>query len=206
MKALLINGSPRKGGVTKRALHEVRDVLAEEGFDCEIYDIEPGIEGCMACGFCKREGFCAINDSVNRLAKSFEEADALIVGSPVYYASPNGALISLLDRLFHSALFDKRMKVGAAVVAARRGGLTASFDVINKYFSISGMPIATSSYWNQIHGRSAAEAEADKEGLATMRELGRNVAFLVKSIRLGKDNLGLPKREEKIFTNFVRQE
>lgn len=204
MKALLINGSPHKMGTTKRALEEIKKVLTEEGFECEVYDIVAGIGGCLACGFCKREGRCVIDDGVNRLAKLFEEADALIVGSPVYYASPNGTLISLLDRLFHSTSFDKRMKVGAAIVAARRGGLTASFDVLNKYFSISGMPIATSRYWNQIHGNSAAEAEADLEGLATMRELGRNVAFMAKSIALGKEKIGLPEREARVATNFIR--
>lgn len=204
MKALLINGSPHKNGTTKRALEEIKKVLKEEGFECEIYDIEAGISGCLACGFCKREGRCVMNDGVNRIAELFAEADALIVGSPVYYASPNGSLISLLDRLLHSASFDKRMKVGAAIVAARRGGLTASFDVLNKYFSISGMPIATSRYWNQIHGNSAAEAEEDKEGLLTMRELARNVAFLAKSIKLGAEKYGLPEREERVATNFIR--
>ena len=204
MKALIINGSPHKAGTTKRALEEIKKVLAEEGFECTVYDIESEARGCMACGYCKRNGKCVIDDGVNRLSKLFEDADALIVGSPVYYASPNGSLISLLDRLFHSTSFDKRMKVGAAVVAARRGGLTASFDVLNKYFSISGMPIATSRYWNQIHGNSATEAEEDLEGLATMRELGRNIAFLAKSISLGKEKFDLPNREERIATNFIR--
>jgi multimeric flavodoxin WrbA len=204
MKALIINGSPHKNGTTKRALEEIKKVLVKEDFECTVYDIEPGITGCIACGYCKKEGICITDDGVNRLAELFREADALIVGSPVYYASPNGSLISLLDRLFFSTSFDKRMKVGAAVVAARRGGLTASFDVLNKYFSISGMPIATSRYWNQIHGNSATEAEEDKEGLATMRELAKNIAFLAKSIKLGKESFGLPEREEKVATNFVR--
>ena len=204
MKALIINGSPHKAGTTKRALEEIKKVLTEEGFECVMYDIETEVRGCMACGYCKRNSKCVIDDGVNSLAKLFEDADALVVGSPVYYASPNGSLISLLDRLFHSTSFDKRMKVGAAIVAARRGGLTASFDVLNKYFSISGIPIATSRYWNQIHGNNATEAEEDLEGLATMRELGRNIAFLTKSISLGKENFGLPKREEKIATNFIR--
>ena len=204
MKALLINGSPHKSGTTKRALDEIKKVLTEEGFECEVYDIEAGMGGCLACGYCRREGKCVMDDGVNRLAKLFEEVDALVIGSPVYYASPNGTLISLLDRLFHSTSFDKRMKVGAAIVAARRGGLTASFDVLNKYFSISGMPIATSRYWNQIHGNSAAEAEEDLEGLATMRELGRNVAFMAKSIALGKEKFGLPEREDRVATNFIR--
>ena len=204
MKALIINGSPHKAGTTKRALEEIKKILSEEGFECVVHDIEVETRGCMACGYCKRNSKCVIDDEVNHLAKLFKDADALIVGSPVYYASPNGSLISLLDRLFHSTSFDKRMKVGAAIVAARRGGLTASFDILNKYFSISGMPIATSRYWNQIHGNSATEAEADLEGLATMRELGKNIAFLVKSISLGKEKFDLPEQEEKITTNFVR--
>ena len=204
MKALLINGSPHKSGTTKRALEEIKKVLTEEGFECEIRDIDPQGRGCIACGYCRKEGACFMDDGLAEIAKLFAEADALIVGSPVYYASPNGALISLLDRLFHSTSFDKRMKVGAAIVAARRGGLTASFDVLNKYFSISGMPIATSRYWNQIHGNSAKEAEEDLEGLATMRELGKNVAFLAKSIALGKEKFGLPEREPRVATNFIR--
>ncbi len=204
MKALLINGSPHKNGTTKRALTEIKKILVEEEFECEIYDLEPGITGCLACGYCKREGRCVTEDGINRLAELFAEADALVVGSPVYYASPNGSLISLLDRLFHSTSFDKRGKIGAAVVAARRGGLTASFDVLNKYFSISGMPIATSRYWNQIHGSSATEAEEDLEGLATMRELGRNIAFLARSIKAEKDSCGLPEREKSVSTNFIR--
>ena len=204
MKALLINGSPHKNGTTKRALEEVKKALLEEGVECFIYDIDARVTGCMACGHCKREGVCVIDDGLSRLGEKFREADALIVGSPVYYASPNGSLISLLDRLFHSTSFDKRMKVGAAVVAARRGGLSASFDALNKYFSISGMPIATSRYWNQIHGTSALEAEEDLEGLATMRELGKNIAFMMKSIALGKEKYGLPEREARIATNFIR--
>lgn len=204
MKALIINGSPHKTGTTKRALDEVKKSLSEEGIECITYDIEPEVRGCVACGYCRKSGKCVFDDEVNRLAEIFEEADALIIGSPVYYASPNGSLISLLDRLFHSTSFDKRMKVGAAIVAARRGGLTASFDVLNKYFSISGMPIATSRYWNQIHGNSADEAEKDLEGLATMRELGKSIAFLAKSISLGKEKYGLPEREERVATNFIR--
>lgn len=204
MKALIINGSPHKNGTTKRALEEVKKPLLREEFDCEIYDIESGICGCMACGFCKKVGKCVIDDDVNRVLLLFEAADVLIIGSPVYYASPSGSLIAFLDRLFHSANFDKRMKVGAAIVAARRGGLSSTFDVINKYFTISGMAVASSCYWNQIHGTSAVEAEADLEGLQTLRELGENIAFLAKSIKLGKEQLGLPKCEDAIKTNFVR--
>ena len=204
MKALIINGSPHKNGTTKRALEEVKKPLLREGFDCKIYDIESGISGCMACGFCKKAGKCAIDDDVNRVLPLFAAADVLIIGSPVYYASPNGSLIAFLDRLFHSASFDKRMKVGAAIVAARRGGLSSTFDSINKYFTISGMTVASSCYWNQIHGTSAVEAEEDLEGLLTMRELGENIVFLAKSIKLGKEAFGLPKRENDIKTNFVR--
>ena len=193
MRALFINGSPHKNGTTKRALEEVKKALLEEGIECEIFDIERDITGCCACGACKKRGKCIKEDCVNDLAEKFARSDALIIGSPVYYASPNGSLIALLDRLFHSTSFDKSMKVGAAVVAARRGGLSASYDVINKYFGISSMPIATSRYWNQIHGQSAEDAELDKEGLATLYELGKNVAFLIKSIALGKENFGLPK-------------
>lgn len=204
MKALIINGSIHKNGTTKRALTEVRTQLENEGMECEVYDLAKETQGCMGCYSCKRNGKCVIDDDVNKLARLFEEADALIIGSPVYYASPNGALLSLLDRLFMSASFDKRMKVGAAVVVARRGGLSASYDVINKYFGISGMPIATSSYWNQLHGTNADEAEDDLEGLATMRSLGKNIAFLAKSIALGKDKFGMPSAESKIHTNFIR--
>jgi multimeric flavodoxin WrbA len=204
MNALIINGSSHKNGTTKRALNEVRVVLENQGIECRVYDLNSNTRGCMACGICKRTGKCIIDDDVNRLAELFEESDALIIGSPVYYASPNGILLSLLDRLFHSASFDKRMKVGASVVVARRGGLSASYDVINKYFGISGMPIATSSYWNQVHGTNANDAEGDLEGLATMRNLGKNIAFLVKSIALGKEKIGLPEAELKVSTNFIR--
>ena len=204
MKVLMINGSPHKNGTTKRALLEAKKALEDEGTECEIYDLEPGITGCTACGFCKKNGRCIRDDSVNLLAVKFENSDALIVGSPVYYASPNGSLISLLDRLFHSSKFDKRMKVGASVVVARRGGLSASFDVLNKYFTISEMPVASSYYWNQIHGQSAAEAEEDIEGLCTMRELGKNVAFLIKAINSAAQNDELPKRETRVTTSFIR--
>lgn len=205
MKALIINGSPHKNGTTKRALTEMIGILEGEGVECTVYDLEAGISGCLGCGACKRGKGCVIDDSVNRLGELFEEADALIVGTPVYYASPNGTLLALLDRLFYSTRFDKRMKVGAAVTVARRGGLTASYDVLHKYFGISGMPIATSSYWNQVHGAVAEDAEEDKEGLRTMRNLAKNIVFLMRSIALGKDKYGLPEAEEKVYTNFVRR-
>jgi multimeric flavodoxin WrbA len=205
MKALLINGSPHKNGTTKRALEEVKKPLLREGFDCEIYDIESETAGCKACGFCKKAEKCIINDGVNQVLPLFEAADVLIIGSPVYYASPNGSLLAFLDRLFYSSKCDKRMKVGASVAVARRGGLTATFDVLNKYFSISEMPIATSSYWNQVHGAFAEDAKEDLEGLRTVRTLARNMTFLMRAISLGKEELGLPEREPKVFTNFVRR-
>jgi multimeric flavodoxin WrbA len=204
-KVILLNGSPHKEGTTYRALREVADTLVKEGVDAEIIHVGhltvKGCSGCYACGKLKK---CVHDDIVNEIAEKFKDADGLIIGSPVFYASPNGAFLALLDRLFYSTRFDKSMKVGASVVAARRGGCTASFDVLNKYFSISGMPIATSRYWNQIHGNSAKEAEEDLEGLATVRELGKNVAFLAKSIALGKEKFGLPEREPRVATNLIR--
>ena len=206
MKVLLINGSPHKAGTTSVALGEAAKTLKEEGVDCEIIHIgSEAIRGCTACGFCRTNPRCAINDSVNEVAEKFRDADGIIVGTPVYYASPNGTLLSFLDRLFHSTPFDKTMKVGAAVACARRGGCTASFDVINKYFTISGMPIASSSYWNQVHGANADDAIYDEEGLQTMRNLARNMAFLIKSIEVGKREFGLPEKEKPIKTNFIKR-
>ncbi len=207
MKVLIINGSPHKNGTTYTALSEAASVLTTEGIETEIVNVgATGYRGCTACGGCRKEGGgCVIGDGVNAIAKKFEEADGIIIGTPVYYASPNGNLISFLDRLFHSTRFDKSMKLGAAVVCARRGGCTASFDVINKYFTISGMPIVSSTYWNQVHGAGAEDALEDAEGLETMRNLARNMAFLIKSIRLGKDTYGSPKKERTHYTNFIRR-
>lgn len=204
-RVLIINGSPNEHGSTYTALSEVRDALISEGIESEIVWVgREAVRGCVACRGCRTLGRCVFDDAVNTLAEKFRESDGLIVGSPVYYASPNGTLLSILDRLFFSTHFDKRMKVGAAVVSARRGGLTASFDVLNKYFAISEMPIAASSYWNQIHGQSAEEAKEDKEGLQIMRTLGRNVAFLIKSIKLGMKEYSLPESEPKVRTSFIR--
>lgn len=204
-KVLLLNGSPHATGTTYRALREVADTLEAEGIDVELVQVGHltvrGCSGCYACGKLKR---CVHDDIVNELAEKLREADGLVIGSPVYYASPNGELLALLDRLFYSSRFDKSMKVGASVVAARRGGLSASFDCLNKYFTISEMPIVSSRYWNQVHGNSAEDAEQDIEGLQTMRILGRNMAFLIKCIRLGKEQLPSPEKEKKIYTNFVR--
>ena len=207
MKVLLINGSPHAKGSTYTALNEVAVTLEKEGIETEIVHIgNEAIRGCIACGKCREIGHCVFEDAVNDAASKFAEADGLVIGSPVYYASANGTLISFLDRLFYSTArqFDKTMKVGAAVVSARRGGNTATFDELNKYFTISGMPVASSQYWNQIHGNNADEAAKDEEGLQTMRTLGRNMAFLLKSIALGKETFGLPEQETKIATNFIR--
>lgn len=205
MKVLLINGSPHKNGTTYAALSEVAKTLKEEGVDSEIVQVgHLALHGCTACNACFKLGKCVIDDEVNHVCKKFEECDGLIVGSPVHYASPAGALISFLDRLFYISRFDKRTKIGAAVVCARRGGCTAAFDVLNKYFSISGMPIVSSTYWNQVHGASAEQAALDEEGMQCMRNLGRNAAFLIKSLRLGEKKEGLPEVERRFRTNFIR--
>ncbi len=207
MKVILLNGSPHKNGCTNRALEEAAKTLEENGIDTEIIHIGGGdIRGCTACGGCAKTHKCVFDDAVNEVLPKFEEADGMIIGSPVYYASPNGTMLSFLDRLFYaSSGFDKTMKVGAAVVSARRGGNTATFDALNKYFTISEMPIAASRYWNQVHGSCAEDVEKDEEGLQTMRMLGRNMAFLIKSIALGKEKYGLPEKEpQKLFTNFIR--
>ena len=206
MKVLMINGSPRKDSNTEIALKEIEAVLKENGIESKTVQVgNQAVRGCAACGGCKKLGKCVFDDVVNRLACDFEEADGLIVASPVYYASANGTLISVLDRLFHSTGFDKTMKVGAAVAIARRGGLSSTFDMLNKYFTISGMPIVSSQYWNSVHGCLPGEAEGDFEGLQTMRVLARNAAFLIKSISLGKDKFGLPEKEEqKQVTSFIR--
>ena len=205
MKVLMLNGSPRKGN-TYRALEEMAKVFAANGIETEIVDVakEP-IRGCQACGACGKLGKCVFDDQVNEIAEKLKEADGMVIGSPVYYASANGALISLLDRLFYSSHFDKTMKVGAAVAVARRSGTTATFDELNKYFTISGMPVASSRYWNNGYGRAAGEIEQDAEGLQTLRVLAANMSFLIKSIALGKEKYGLPEKEEKpAFTSFIR--
>lgn len=205
MKVLMINGSPHGKGSTYTALHEMGTVFQENGIETEIVSVgNQDVRGCIACLSCREKGKCAFNDVVNELAPKFEQAEGLVVGSPVYYASANATLIAVLDRLFYSTGFDKTMKVGAAVASARRGGLTATFDELNKYFTISGMPVASGQYWNGIHGNKAEEAAEDKEGLQMMRTLARNMAFLMKSIALGKEKYGLPEKEQKINTNFVR--
>lgn len=205
MKVLMINGSPRREGNTGVALAEMEKVFSGEGIDTEILQVgNRSIRGCIACGVCKDRGRCVFDDIVNEAAPKFEEAEGLVVASPVYYASANATLIAFLDRLFYITGFDKTMKVGASVVAARRGGLSSTFDELNKYFTIAGMPVASSQYWNSIHGRLEGEAVQDAEGLQTMRTLARNMAFLMKSIALGKEKYGLPEKEEPVSTHFVR--
>ena len=205
MKVLMINGSPHARGNTAIALDQMREVFEAEGIEVEV--VQAGnlaVRGCVACGSCGKTGKCVFDDVVNELAPKLEEADGLVVGSPVYYGSANATLVAVLDRLFYSTSFDKTMKVGAAVAVARRGGLTATFDELNKYFTISGMPVASGQYWNGVHGAAPGQAEQDPEGLQQMRTLARNMAFLMKSIALGREAYGLPERERGIFTNFVR--
>ena len=205
MKVLLLNGSPRVNGNTAVALREMEAVFAQEGIETETVQVgQRDIRGCIACGKCGQLGKCVFDDIVNELAPKFQAADGLVVASPVYYASANPTLVALLDRLFYSTGFDKTMKVGASVVCARRGGCSATFDELNKFFTISGMPIASSQYWNSIHGRAKGEADQDGEGKQTMRTLARNMSFLMKSIALGKQTYGLPEKEEHISTHFIR--
>ena len=205
MKILMLNGSPRANGNTAAALREMEMVFAAQGIATETIHIgQRDIRGCIACGRCAELGRCVFDDLVNETAPKFAACDGLVVGSPVYYASANATLVAFLTRLFYSTPFDKTMKVGAAVVAARRGGLSATFDELNKFFTISGMPVASSQYWNSIHGRTPGEAEQDSEGRQTMRTLARNMTFLMRSIALGKAEFGLPEREAQIATHFIR--
>lgn len=205
LKVLMLNGSPRAGGNTAIALREMEQVFAENGIMAETVQVgNKDIRGCIACGTCFEKGKCVFDDVVNELAPKFEAADGLVIASPVYYASANATLIACLDRLFYSTGFDKSMKVGASVVCARRGGCSATFDELNKYFTISNMPIASSQYWSSIHGRGKGEAEMDEEGRQTMRVLARNMSFLMKSIALGKEKFGMPVQEPHVFTNFIR--
>lgn len=205
MKVLLINGSPRVGGNTSIALGEMEKIFQQDGIQVETVQVgNKAIRGCVACLSCMEKGKCVFDDLVNETAPKFAEADGLVIASPVYYASANGTLISFIDRLFYSTPFDKTMKVGAAVAVARRGGVSATYDELNKYFAISGMPIATGQYWNAVYGREKGEAAQDEEGMQTMRTLARNMVFLMKSIALGKEQYGVPQREPFQRTNFIR--
>lgn len=205
MKVLMINGSPRPNGNTAVALREMETVFKAEGIETEIIQVgNKAIRGCIACGKCAEKGRCVFNDAVNEVAPKFEACDGLVVGSPVYFASANATLVAFLTRLFFSTPFDKTMKVGAAVAVARRGGLSTTFDELNKFFTISGMPVTSSQYWNSVHGREPGQAAEDAEGLQTMRTLARNMTFLMRSIQLGKEKYGLPEREPPQRTNFIR--
>lgn len=202
-KVLLINGSPKPQGCVYTALNEMVNVFKSEGIEAEIVHIgNKDIRGCVGCGRCRQDGKCVFDDIVNEVAPKFESADGLVVGSPVYYASPNGTLISFLDRLFYSTPFSKHMKVGASVVNCRRGGNTASFDVLNKYFTISGMPLASSTYWNMTHGFTPDDVQKDKEGLQTMRNLARDMAFMIKAFADAKEKYGMPEQEREFKTSF----
>ena len=205
MKVLIINGSPHVDGSTATALKEVEKELNKEGIETETLNIgNKDIRGCIGCFKCKELKKCVFDDIVNEAAQKFAESDGLLIGTPVYYAGANGTLLSFLDRLFHSSYVGKTMKVGASVISSRRAGSTSAYDEINKYFGIAGMPIATSTYWNEVHGSNKEEVLKDEEGLQTMRNLGRNMAFLIKSINLGKEKYGLPEKELTERTNFVR--
>jgi len=205
MKVLMLNGSPRVNGNMSVLLKEMAEIFAKNDIETEIVQVgNQNIRGCMACGGCHKTGKCVFDDAVNEIAPMFEACDGLVVGSPVYYASANATLIALLDRLFNSTHIDKRMKVGAAVAVARRGGLSTTFDELNKYFTICGMPVASGQYWNGGHGAKDGEVHEDGEGLQQMRTLASNMSFLMKSIALGKEKYGLPEKEPTIMTNFVR--
>ena len=202
-KVILLNGSAHQHGCTATALEEMIRVFEAEDVETELIQVgSKNIRGCISCGKCSQTGKCVFDDLVNEVAPKFEAADGLVVGSPVYYASPNGTILSFMDRLFYSTGFSKQMKVGAAVVSCRRGGNTASYDVLNKYFTISGMPVASSTYWNQVHGFTAEDVKKDLEGLQTMRNLGRNMAFMIKAIADAKERYGLPEEEHDAFTSF----
>ena len=204
MKVLIINGSPRINGNTSLAIKEMEKIFVAQGVETETVQVgNMNVRGCIACRRCGELGKCVFDDIVNEVAPKLAEADAFVIGAPVYFGSPAGGAISFMDRLFFSTLnIDKTMKVGASVVTCRRGGNTASYDVLNKYFTMCGMPVASSQYWNMVYGGSAEEVKKDAEGLQTMRTLGRNMAFLMKSIQIGKQQIGLPEKEPAIFTNF----
>ncbi len=203
MKVLLINGSPHPNGCTGTALDEMVKIFVQEKIETETIQVgSKAIRGCIACEKCRELGHCVFDDLVNETAPKFMEADGLVIGSPVYYGSPNGTVLSFLDRLFYSTSFSKHMKVGAAVVSCRRGGNTASFDVLNQYFTMSSMPVAASTYWNQVHGFSAEDVKKDLEGLQTMRNLARNMTFMMRAIADAKNNGGYPELEHGSFTSF----
>ncbi|MCI8614842.1 MAG: flavodoxin family protein [Lachnospiraceae bacterium] len=203
-KVILLNGSPHAKGCTWAALDEMIQTFEKEGIETELIHVgSKAIRGCIACKYCVKNGKCVFDDDlVNEVAPKFEAAQGLVVGSPVYYSSPNGTILSFMDRLFYSTSFSRHMKVGAAVVSCRRGGNTATYDVLNKYFTISSMPVASSTYWNQVHGFTAEDVKKDLEGLQTMRNLARNMAFMIKAFSDAKEKYGLPEMEHDYFTSF----
>lgn len=206
MKVLLINGSPNEVGCTFTALNEVAETLHKNDVETELIQIgKKPVAGCIACGKCRTAGVCVFEDQVNEILARADEFDGIVVGSPVYYSGPSGQICAFLDRLFYSSGGRLAGKVGAAVVSCRRGGATAAFDRLNKYFSISNMPIATSQYWNQIHGNTAEEAKQDLEGLQTMRTLAQNIAWMIKLRKAGEAaGIPMPEYEKKVGTNFIR--
>ena len=205
MKVLLINGSPKPNGNTAHALREMADIFTQEGIEAEILHIgNQDIRGCITCGSCGKTGKCVFDDAVNAIAPKFKAADCIVIGSPVYYAMANATLMAFMQRLFYSTHFDKTMKVGASIAIARRGGCSSTYDEMNKFFGISGMPIASSQYWNSVHGGAPGQVLEDAEGMQTMRTLARNMAFLMKAIALGKEQYGLPEKEKHAWTNFIR--
>ncbi len=205
MRVLIINGSPRLNGNSTKLINEMISIFNKENVEVDIYQIgNKDIRGCMACNYCYTHGQCVFKDDVNDLAKRFELADGLIITSPVYYGSANGSVISLLDRLFYSSHFDKRFKVGAAFAIARRAGTTATFDELNKYFTINQMPIASGRYWNNGFGREQGQIDKDEEGLQNARVVARNMIFLMKAIKDAKIKYGLPEKEETKYTNFIK--
>lgn len=207
MKILTINGSPHLSGCTDRALRELEKALEENGIEYERINIgNKDVRGCIACNYCMSHGRCVFNDIVNEVAPKFAEADGIVIGTPIYWAGANGQALAFLDRLFYSTItiIDKTMKLGAAVISSRRAGSTSALDEINKYFTMNSMPVVSSTYWNEVHGATAADVEQDLEGLQTMRNLGRNVAFLIKAIKAQQAATGLPAQEHQYFTNFIR--
>lgn len=206
MKVLFINGSPHSKGCTWRGLSEIEKILLDNGIETEWVDVgTKDIRGCIACGYCRTHNKCVFNDIVNETSPKFEEADALIVGTPTYYAGPNGQLHSFMDRLFYSTMttFSKTMKIGAVVVSSRRAGSTSAFDDMNKYFTISAMPIVSSTYWNEVHGFTKEDVEKDLEGLQTLRNLGRNLVFMLKALNSQKEkDGGFPVQERNVSTSF----
>jgi len=206
-KILIINGSPRPNGNSAELIKEIRNVFEKEGVEVDLYQIgTKDIRGCISCGYCYTHGECVFKDDINDLAKRFESADGLIITSPVYYGSANGSLISLLDRLFYSSDFDKRFKVGAAFAIARRAGTTATFDELNKYFTINQMPIASGRYWNNGFGMDKGQINKDLEGIQNARIVAKNMLFLMRGISLAKEKYGLPDSEETIYTHFIKED